>query len=497
LPRFNKCSYMASLTEALGKWDGTQVLGPKPVKAPAQAFRWVSVLRRRAQPTLPAEGGFILIEILVSALVLVIASAGVVTLLQTTIKAQGEQRHGSEAYALAQEDQARLASMRLGSLKHLDETRPIMLNKAEFKVHSLGVFLNDKTSTVSCAVGSSSADYVQLTSIVTWPGMKNSEKAKIVSILSQSNGSLDPNNGTLAVSVTNEPLEPMANVRVYGTSTGGGAFDGYTDAAGCASFPDLPAVPIPNYTMTADATAAGLVNKDGKSTEQKTVGVKAGEAENVALQFDRPGTIPLNFKYRVGSTGTFATATADSVVAYNGLMTTAKVVGTPGGTREATVNATPLFPFTSAYTLYPGSCASNNPNSEGKNPAGVATVVAPRGATAAPATIQLPALDLTVKKSSTVVKGAKVTITDNACKVAGGSYVKRTFTTNEAGKPSSSETGLAEPALPWGQYTICASAIFSPTDKRKKETSATVQNLAEAKVVSIDLNSGYTSGSTC
>lgn len=455
------------------------------------------MLRRRTQPTLPAEGGFVLIEILVSALVLVIASAGVLTLIQTTVNAQGEQRHGSEAYALAQEDQARLASMRLGSLKHLDETRPITLNKTEFKVRSLGVFLNDKTSTVSCTVGSSSADYVQLTSIVTWPGMRGAEKAKIVSLLSQSNGSLDPLNGTLAVSVTNEALEPMANVRVYGTSTGGGAFDGYTDAAGCASFPDLPAVPIPNYTMTADATTAGLVNKDGKSIETKTVGVKANEAENVALQFDRPGTIPLNFKYPVGSTGTFATGTADSVVAYNGLMTTAKIVGAPGGTREATVNATPLFPFTSAYTLYPGSCSSNNPNSAGKNPAGVATVVAPRGATTAPATIQMPALELTVKKGTTAVKGAKVTITDTVCKEEKGNYVKRTYTTNEAGRPSSSETGLAEPALPWGQYTICASAAFSSSDKRKKETSATVQSLAEAKVVSIDLNSGYTSGATC
>lgn len=444
---------------------------------------------RRAQPTLPAEQGFVLIEILVSALVLVIASAGVVTLLQTTIKAQGEQRHGSEAYALAQEDQARLASMRLGTLNHLDESRPITLNKTEFKVHSLGVFLNDKTSTVSCTVGSSSADYVQMTSIVTWPGMKGSEKAKIVSILSQSNGSLDPKNGTLAVSVTNEAMEPMANVRVYGESTGGGAFDGYTDAAGCASFPDLLAVPIPDYTMTADATAAGLVNKDGKSFEEKTVGVKANDVENVPLQFDHPGTIPLNFKYRVGSTGTFATATADSVVAYNSTMTAAKVVGTPGGIRESIINATPLFPFTSAYTLYPGSCASNNPNTEGKNPAGVATVVAPRGATTAPATIQLPALELIVKKSGTAVKGAKVTITDASCKEAKGNFVKRTFTTNAAGMPSSSETGSAEPALPWGKYNICASS----GGRKKTESSVAVQSLTSAKSLTIDLGSGTTS----
>jgi hypothetical protein len=173
------------------------------------------------------------------------------------------------------------------------------------------------------------------------------------------------------------------------------------------------------------------------------------------------------------------------------------VVGTPGGIREPIVNATPLFPFTSAYTLYPGSCSSNNPNPEGKNPAGAAgvkTAVAPRGATAAPVTLQLPALELTVKKSSTVVKGAKVTITDTSCKEAKGNLIRRTYTTNEAGMPSNSETGAAEPALPWGKYTICASAIFSSSDKRKRETSATVQSLTEAKVISIDLNSSYSNG---
>jgi type II secretory pathway pseudopilin PulG len=457
------------------------------------------VPRNRSHQSLPAEEGFILIEILVSALVLVIVSAGVATLLQVTVKAQGEQRLGSEAYALAQEDQARLASMRLGSLNHLDETRPVVLNKTEFKVHSLGVFVNDTTSTVSCNSGTSSADYVQITSIVTWPGMKNSEKAKIESILSQSNGSLDPNNGTLAVSVTNEAMEPMANVSISGSSTGGGAFNGFTDAAGCASFPDLPAVPISNYTMTASAAAAGLVNKDGNSSEQKTVGVKAGGTENVALQFDHPGTVPLNFKYRVGSTGTFATATADSVVAYNSTMTAAKPIWTSSGNREATVNATPLFPFTSAYILYPGSCASNNPDPEGKNPAlaaATATVVAPRGGTAAPVTVQLPALELVVKNGTAALKGARVTITDKVCKEAQGKFVKRVYTTNESGKPSNSDTGLAEPGLPWGKYEVCASANIAGTNRRRKESSVTVQSLSSAASLTLDLGSGAETGST-
>jgi len=440
------------------------------------------------------EQGFILMEVLVSAMVLVIASAGVVMLLQTTVSAQSEQRHGTEAYALAQEDQARLTSMRLSTLNHLDEERTVTLNKTQFKVRSLGLFINDVTSTPSCGAGTSSSDYVQITSIVTWKGMNTAEKAKIVSILSPSNGSLDPNNGTLAISVMNLQQAPMANVHATG---GNGAFDGYTDAAGCAIFPDLPGG---NYTATISGEAAGLVNKDGKASEQKVVPVVGGDPKTVTFEFDRPGTIPVNFKYRVGSSSEFKLATADSVVAYNPGMTAAKAIWTADTIREPTVSATPLFPFTSTYFLYAGSCASNNPNPEDKNPsgaAGTASAVALAGGTATPVTLQLPALNLVVKKGSAALAGAKVTITDKVCKEAKGNFVKRTYTSNAAGMPSTSSTGIEELGLPWGTYELCASADISGTIRRKKVSSIAVQSLAAAATTSIDLSSGTENGVPC
>ncbi|MBK5219623.1 MAG: type II secretion system protein [Thermoleophilia bacterium] len=441
-----------------------------------------------------SEDGFVLIEILVSAVVLVIASAGVVALLQTTVRAQGELRHSSEAYALAQEDQARLVSMRLSTLNHLDEVRTVTLNKINFSVRSRGVFINDNTSAPSCGEGTSSADYVEITSVVTWPRMSAPEKAKIVSILSPSNGSLDPNNGTLAISVMNLQQAPIPNVYASG---GSGAFAGYADAAGCAVFPDLPAA---NYTATISGEAAGVVNRNGSFSEQKVVPVVGGDTKTVTFEFDRPGTIPVNFKYRVGASSEFKVATADSVVAYNSGMTAAKAIWTPATIREATVNATPLFPFTSTYLLYPGSCASNNPDPEGKNPgaaAALANVVAPAGGTTAPVTLQLPTLELVVNNSGAALAGAKVTITDKVCKESKGSFVKRIYTSNEAGMPSNSSTGIAELGLPWGSYELCASANISGTDRRKKVSTVNVQSLTGAATATIDLGSGTETGVTC
>src|SRR4051794_22427561 len=87
---------------------------------------WVSlVVRLKARPRKPdeepmtprrpeispAEAGFALIEVLVSAAVVVVVSAGTFGLLQAMTRASGDQRHSSQAFALSQEDQARLRSM--------------------------------------------------------------------------------------------------------------------------------------------------------------------------------------------------------------------------------------------------------------------------------------------------------------------------------------------------------------------------------------------------
>jgi Tfp pilus assembly protein PilV len=433
-----------------------------------------------------------MIEVLVSALVLVVATAGVAGLIATTVSTQAEQRHGSEAYALAQEDQARLSSMQLQLLNHLDQTREITLNQTVFKVRSRGLFVNDLTSAQSCVQGAT-ADYVQTTSTVTWAGMDSSEKAEIESIVAPTTGSLDPSRGGVSVSVASEQKEPRPGVEVTAT---GGAFYGVTDTGGCVVFPDLLKG---NYPAIISGEKAGLVNKDGKSSEEITLPAPEAEIKPVARQFDYPGTIPVEFKSRIGSTASFTPAKADSIIAYNTNMTAAKVFWTQNAVREATVNVTPLYPFTSPYVLYAGSCSSNNPNPSGEsNPPGgaaIANLAAPAGGTAAPGTIQLPALEMLVKAGASAVAGAKVTITDRTCKEAKGlSLMKRVYTTNQSGMPSSSDKGVAEQGLPWGVYDVCASANISGSLKRKKVTSVTVKNLAAATTLTVDLASGTESG---
>ena len=429
------------------------------------------------------EEGFVLIEIMVSALVLIAASAGVMVLLQTTTHSQADLRNSSEAYALAQEDQARLASMRLSTLNRLDETRTVTLNNTKFSVRSRGVFVNDTTSRPSCGEGTSSADYVEITSSVSWPGMNPGERSKIVSILSPSNGSLDPNRGTIAFSVVTQNQTPVSNVYISG---GSGAFAGYTDAYGCAVFADLPAG---NYTASVNGEGAGVVNKDGKYTQTESVPVAAGDTKTVTFEFDRPGTINVGFSYRIGTGSTFAASSSDALVLYHPNMEggTARVLGTPGGSRVATISAAPLFPFSSTYTVYGGSCTSNDPGTG----AGKVSVAAPRGGSAS-VTVQLPAFDPVVwsgtsssSKGSPLAK-ADVWIRDTTCK-AGSNLVTRRYTTNSEGR-------LPDLGLPYGTYTVCADTEpgtgTTGVRRQKLASSVSVKSLTAPTTANLYLGSG-------
>ena len=347
---------------------------------------------RRARPC--AEAGFALIEVLVSALIATLLAGAAFGLLGATAHQASEQRHRSAAYAVAQEDQARLRSLRVPTLNRLSQTRTVSLDGTPFTVSSTGLFINDSTGTSSCGQGTSSADYIKVTSSVTWPGIGGRPPVVIQSIIAPPTGSLDSTHGTLTIAAMGAAGAPIAGIGVSGS--GAGSFNGSTDSAGCAVFADQAAG---TYTLTPSGGTSGLVDKDGNAPGPQTISVIAGTTNTVALQYDQGGSIPVTFKTRIGSSPTLVNSTADSVVVFNTGMTTARSYGSPGGARLATVTATPVFPFTSPDTVYAGACTGNNPNPNSlPNPPGaaaMASVTVPSGGSA-PAQVQLPALNLTV-----------------------------------------------------------------------------------------------------
>jgi type II secretory pathway pseudopilin PulG len=443
-------------------------------------------------PTPADEQGFVLIEILVSALVLAIVAGAVVTLLNATGRAGAQERRRSQAYAVAQEDQARLRAMRLTSLNNLKEENKVTMNGTTFTVVSTGVFVNNKSGSTSCTTGEVSADYVVIGTRVTWPsGGSTSPAATIKSILSPANGSLDPTHGNLSITVKNASGVGIAGIGLSGV--GASTFSATTDTSGCAMLADLPEG---NYTVTPTGLASSLVDQDGKPVGAFTVGVSGSTTTPVPRLYDLPGKVEkVAFKTKKAD-GTLINSSADTIVVFNQGMTVGEVFGTAGGTRNATfAPVSSLFPFLSPDSVYAGSCGYNNPNPKGEiNPPGAAAIgsaqITANGV--APAiTLQLPALYVnawTGRSSSSkgsAFNNADVWVRDENC-TNGSTKVLRRMATNAEGT-------LSDPGLPWGKYEVCVDTERgngSSGVRRKSYPGISVENLSTGPLLNFYLGSG-------
>jgi Tfp pilus assembly protein PilV len=433
---------------------------------------------------LHGEDGFALIEVLVSALVLAIAAAGVLSLLQATTRSAAAERQHTEAYSLAQEDQARLRSLRLSTLNRISVENPSLsehkytLNGTVFTVKSEGAFINNSTRQPSgCTSGETAADYVRITSTVSWTGH---EPITLQSIVSPSNGSLDPKHGTLVITAKKVGSIALPGVGLKGA--GPGTFSGTTDSSGCANFTDLPAG---NYEVTPSGT--NLVGLDGLPPHVEKIGVSEGTTSTLALQYDYGASIPVEFEYAAGG-GVFKPAKLDSAFMSNTSGTGS--YWSPGKTRVLNFTASPIYPFSSGDSIWAGSCKGNNPSTS----TGIATYTFKSGEVATqPLHLKVPALELTVKNGSANVSGATITITDEVCTEP----VERTYISESSGHQSNSTTGAPEYGLPYGKYKVCASASYSGTLHRKRETGVVVQSYTTPTSLTLSLpSSGSETGST-
>jgi Tfp pilus assembly protein PilV len=448
------------------------------------------------------ESGFIIIEVLVSALILAIVAGAVLALITATTHSAAAGRSHSTAYALAQEDLAQMRTLQLTKLNGYKEVETgVNVGGNEYTIESRGVFINNQTGTYSCTEANGSADYAQITSTVSSPTLLT--PVTLQSIVSPTSGSLDPTHGAIDIQVNNALEQGVSGVLI--TGTGPTSLSGITDVNGCANFADIP---YGNYKMVA--TGKGLITPEGTETWSQTVAAPAKATQQVPIHFDKPGNLEASFEYLEPKTNTLVPAQIDSMEVYqssNGQKTI--TVGTPQSTpRVSSLSKEKLYPFTTKYAVYAGSCTTNNPDPEGKNinQAAIGTIQVKGGTTAAsePA-IQVPALNLGVTYENKAVKGATVILTDNNCKY-NGSNVRREYTTDKAGHifnggtPAELEAETLAVGVPFGTYTICASAKINSTEYRKAElsgsSSVTVNNLATAVAKNMALT-GTKSTTSC
>jgi hypothetical protein len=374
-----------------------------------------------------------------------------------------------------------MRSLRISSLNHLKETRTITLNGTELEIESVGTFVNNSSGTASCSENESSPDYVRITSNVR---QKNGQGSTVTlqSVISPSNGSLDPTHGSVVVAATNAKGEALQGLVL--TGSGAGSFSGETDENGCAIFADLTAG---EYTLTP--SGVGLVGKFGEAPTGQSLTVSGNQTQRVPLLYDKPAKLRIPFYYKLGATS-FGVVPED-VALYDAEMGTSAKSYEPtteeiGSTKYAALSS--LFPFKTAVTVYAGACENKNVGTEA-----MATVNLVAGGTVTASQVRMPALEVTVTSNgSTRVQGAKVVITDEKC-----SGTKYTYTTEANGHQSLTTTGAMAPALPWSTYKVCASANISGTQRRIEASGVNLETVASTVTKSLNLSgTGSESGST-
>lgn len=439
---------------------------------------------RRGSRRPRSDAGFALIEVVVSALILAVATGGVVKLLTASGRAEAQERNKAQAYALAQEDQARMRAMRIPALLTSVKGAPrqVTVGKTTYTVTSTASFINATSENTGCGVGTSSDDYLKVASEVTWATRGGFPPIKLHSIINPPGGSLDPGKGTLVINTVNAKEEPVSGVGVAGT--GAGTFSGSTDSKGCIRFTDLNAG---KYTLTT-TKAGGYVDEDGNPPGARQISVVGAASNTITIMYDIAGSAEVNFTTRTSASNSALRATkAEGIVlVHNGMTAQQKLFkSSPLSTLQEKVKATNLFPFKTAYAVYASGCLRQS--SESSSPPYASVTVSP-GANAT-AAVQIPALFLTVRKSSPSgnlnASGAKVRIddTDPECT---GSLIRNTTTT------STTPTGtLSDPGLPWGTYQICASASvtyeyqYYNSYQRRWETKEATETFREYKTVDV------------
>jgi prepilin-type N-terminal cleavage/methylation domain-containing protein len=380
-----------------------------------------------------AQDGFTLIEVLVSALLVLIISAGVATALISATDFTGHERSSSQANAVAQQDQERLKSMSDSQLTSLRQTRIVPLNNTQFTVVSTATFL-DANGNSSCSSGSNA--YFKLTSTVSSaatvgnPAQSVTEETVITRPLA----------GTLLVKVGDQTGMPLsgAAIAVAGQNTGYNA-SATTDTNGCAAFAGLP---TDGYAITA--TDPGYVDPNGDPSPTQAASVSQTTAATPpAFVMGPAGGVRVGFMTK-GTSATY-NSTASNLAWYelsyygagNGsnmsanacLASSAACAGT--GTTTVTYNAqtassttavaSNLFPFylgsssqyNSNYQMWAGACEQEQPL---QPPAGTgfASVTPARAAALAPTTdvtVDEPAIDVAVKSGGTNRLPTDVSIT--------------------------------------------------------------------------------------
>jgi Tfp pilus assembly protein PilV len=384
-------------------------------------------------PAAGSQDGFMLIEVMISALLVALIVVATLSGFDVTNRATADERSHAQATVLAQQDEDRMRGLQVSQLSGLSETREVTYNGTHYTIKSTAKFVSDASGTESCTAAAASADYIQTVSEVGWPALKARPKVVETGLIAPHLG------GSLLVQVFDANGKGVSGmtVKATGPAPSIGVETGTTNANGCVVF---GSVEPGEYKVTT--FQAGYVEKNGLSeppSSEQAATVINGSTTKKEFQFDKGGAIKVTFA---------SGAMSDQWLAFNTSMTTFRTFGTAETYSTAVTSPTTLFPFPAVYTVYAGSCESDDPHAiNAAVTDSTATVIGSTTVEPSPAVTAPPvAIKVWSGKSKASpglkIEGAQVWIEDTGCKT-----IRKSTTTSTGALP--------HPNMPFGKYKLC------------------------------------------
>jgi Tfp pilus assembly protein PilV len=363
-------------------------------------------LRRRAC----AQDGSFLVEALVSAMILVIVGLGVLKSLDRGSRLGGEQRIQAVAGNVAQTEQEAIRAMPVSKQSNLDQQSFRTIGAIRYTIDSRADWVNDTSGAPSCATAGSKADYMKLTTVVSWPRPAGRKPVKLESLIAPGVRAFDASQGSLAVRVTDGAGDPVVGLplELHGDTT----LASPTNDSGCVLWGYVTAG---NGYRLQFQRSPDWVRPDGTQIVDVPVSVAAAQTSNVALPYDQGGYVRPTFVTRrdTGDSELIATNPQVAHVTNSGDNGVSVAFSVASGQRSVA-----LFPFSSsAYTIHADSCAAAEvpvpapvpvPASPAAPPP--VTVTVAKGVTTT-RQVQLPSLSITVKSNGQPKEHAVVRVT--------------------------------------------------------------------------------------
>jgi hypothetical protein len=305
-----------------------------------------------------------MIEVVIAALIVALIAAATFIGFSSAADVAGAQRHAAEADVLAQQDEERLRGLSVTELSAIEPSGSTTLVSAElygngsytdtidgetYTITSAAKFVSASSGNLSCSLsGSSTADYIETSSQVTWLHNNDGQPAIIEhSLISP------PVAGSLTTSAENSAGNPLEGVTISvegpGSSTSTQTLT--TDATGCAVFGGLA-----GGTYTVTATDPGYVTDTGSTDPSQSLNLLTGSTQTLQpFQLDQ-AAVQATFLTSINDASpialnwdTFSLTNSSETQSY----------GTPGGTPTSPVYSGAVYPAT--YSVYAGTCSNDDP----------------------------------------------------------------------------------------------------------------------------------------